>query len=172
VSRVDRTVTACVLATLCAVVVLITAPEHAALVGHALLVVVLALALGLALGRLRDAMPRSASRFDAAFAPARPTRARPATLARMEREVSLATGTAFDVHFRLRPLLLTISTGLLLRRGIDLARRPDRAEELLGPNVWELVRPDRPSPADRTAPGIPIASVESAVDDLERLEWS
>jgi hypothetical protein len=171
-SRVDRTIAASVMASLWAVVALIGAPEHAALIGHVWLSVVLALALGLAIGRLRRAVPRRTSRFDAAFAPALPARARPATLARVEREVALATGTAFDVHFRLRPLLLTISTGLLLRRGVDLERRTDRAEELLGPDVWELVRPDRPAPSDRTAPGIPIASVERAVDDLERLAWS
>jgi hypothetical protein len=112
------------------------------------------------------------SRFDAAFAPTRPARARPASLARVEREVALATGTAFDVHFRLRPLLRTIAAGILLRRGVDLERRPHRAAALLGPTVWELVRPDRAAPEDRTAPGIPIASVEEAVDDLERLACS
>ena len=171
-SRLDRTVAAGVMASFWAVVALIGAPEHAALIGHVWLAVVLALALGLAIGRLRYAVPRRPSRFDAAFAPAGPAHARPATLARVEREVALATGTAFDVHFRLRPLVLAIATGLLLRRGIDLERRPDRAEELLGPTVWELVRPERPAPSDRTAPGIPITSFERAVADLERLAWS
>ena len=171
-SRVDRTIAVAVMASFWAIVALVAAPERAALIGHVWLVVVLALALGLALGRLRLAVPRRVSRFDAAFAPTRPGRARPASLARVEREVALATGTAFDVHFRLRPLLRTIAAGLLLRRGVDLERRPDRAEALLGPTVWELVRPDRPAPDDRTAPGIPIASVEDAVDELERLACS
>lgn len=171
-SRVDRTITAGLMASFWAVVALVVAPERAALIGHLWLALALALALGLALGRLRRGVPRRASRFDEAFGQVRPARAPPSTLARSEREVALALGTAFDVHFRLRPLLQTISTGLLLRRGVDLERRPDRAEALLGPTVWELVRPDRPAPADRTAPGIPIESVERAVDDLERLAWS
>ena len=58
---------------------------------------------------------------------------------------------------------------MLLRRGIDLERSPDRARRLLGPDVWELIRPDRPPPEDRTARGIALADVERAVDALERI---
>src|SRR5207248_752064 len=48
-----------------------------------------------------------------------------------------------DVHYRLRPLVSEIAVARLARRyGIDLARRPERARELLGPRTWELVRPD------------------------------
>jgi hypothetical protein len=138
-------------------------------VGHVWLAVVLAIALVVALGRLHHAMPRRPSAFDAAFARPPSEPARPASLARVEREVTLSTGTAFDVHYRLRPLLRGVATGLLLRRGVDLERTPERARDLLTPGVWELVRPDRPPPENRTAPGLPLASVERAVDDLERL---
>jgi hypothetical protein len=86
--------------------------------------------------------------------------------------VTLATGTAFDVHFRLRPLLAPLAAGILLRRGVDPARRPDEARALLGPDLWELLRPDRPAPDDRTAAGISLVAVERMVDDLERLAWS
>ena len=54
-------------------------------------------------GALLRAVPMRPSAFDAAFAPRRRTRARPASLERVEREVALASGTAFDVHYRLRP---------------------------------------------------------------------
>ena len=81
----------------------------------------------------------------------------------------LATGTAFDVHFRLRPLVRDVASGLLLRRGVDLERSPDRARELLGPDAWELIRPDRPPPDDRSATGLPLAEIERTVDALERL---
>ena len=171
-SRLDRTVAVAISATIWAGIVVVAAPSTAGLVAHIWLVAVLALALGYALDRLRRAIPRRASAFDAAFAPSRPTYARPASLARVEREVTLATGTAFDVHYRLRPLVAPLATGVLLRRGIDLERRPDAAETLLGPGLWGLVRPDRPAPDDRTAAGIPLVAVEGMVDDLERLAWS
>jgi hypothetical protein len=171
-TRIDRTIAVAVAATLWAGVLLIAVPERAGLIAHIWLVVVLALVLGTALERLRRSVPRRASAFDAAFAGMPPTRARPASLERVEREVTLATGTAFDVHFRLRPVLRSIASGQLLRRGVDLERQPDRARALLGPSVWELVRPGRPAPDDRAAPGLPLAEIERAVDDLERPEWS
>jgi hypothetical protein len=155
--------------TLAAGLTVVVVPDEAGLVGHVWLVVVLAIALGAALARLSHAMPRRASAFDAVFARARSEPARPASLARVEREVTLSTGTAFDVHYRLRPLLRGLATGLLLRRGVDLDRTPERARELLAPEVWDLVRPDRPPPENRTAPGLPLAAIERAVDDLERL---
>jgi len=171
-SRIDRSIAIAITASVWAGLFLLILPGHAAVVGHLWLVVVLALALGVALERLRRELPRRPSSFDAAFAPRAPARARPASLAQVEREVTLATGTAFDVHFRLRPLLQSLSAGLLLRRGVDLARSPERAETLLGPDLWELVRPDRPAPDDRTAAGVPVETVERAVGDLERLAWS
>ena len=171
-SRLDRSIAVAITATVWAGLFLVLLPGRAAIVGHVWLVVVLALALGVALERLRRELPRRPSAFDAAFAPTKTVRARPASLARVEREVTLATGTAFDVHFRLRPLVQTLASGLLLRRGVDLERSPARAEELLGPETWELVRPDREAPDDRTAPGVPIETIERTADDLERLAWS
>jgi hypothetical protein len=159
-------------ATVAAGILLLAAPGHAGLVGHVWLVVVLAIALGVALDRLRAAVPDRASAFDGSFAPTPLVRARPASLARVEREVALATGTAFDVHFRLRPVLRGVAQGLLLRRGVDLERSPDRARSLLDVEVWELIRPDREPPLDRTAPGLEIVAIERAVDDLERLACS
>ncbi|HEX2302354.1 MAG TPA: hypothetical protein VHH57_01915 [Gaiella sp.] len=167
--RVDRALLLAASATVGAGLALLVFPVHAALVGHVWLVVLLALGLGAALGRLHRAVPRRPSQFESAFTMTPSPPARPVSLARIEREVTLATGTAFDVHFRLRPVLREIATGLLLRRGLDLERSPDRARSVLGPELWELVRPDRPPPEDRTAPGLPIAAVERAVDDLERL---
>jgi hypothetical protein len=151
------------------VVVVLAAPGRAALVAHVWLVAVLALGLAVALERLRRLVPRRPSAFVAAFTPGPPRRARPPTLARIEREVTLATGTAFDVHFRLRPLVRSLAAGLLLRRGVDLERNPGRARALLRPETWELVRADRAAPDDRGAPGLPIATIEGVVDDLERL---
>ena len=171
-SRLDRSIAAAIMATIWAGLFLVVLPGKAAIVGHVWLVVVLALSLGVALERLRRELPRRPSSFDAAFTRGRRRHARPVTLERVERELTLATGTAFDVHFRLRPLLRELAYGVLLQRGIDLDRHPVRAGTLLGPELWELVRPDRPAPDDRTAPGVRLDTIERALDDLERLAWS
>jgi hypothetical protein len=157
---------------LCAGVAFASAPGRASLIGHVWLVVVLAIVLVVAVAALVDAVPRRASAFDAAFAPRRPVRARPASLAHVERELALAAGTAFDVHYRLRPTVRTLAAGLLDRRGVDLDRMPDRAEALVGSDVWELVRPDRAPPEDRAAPGLELERIERTVASLERLAWS
>lgn len=161
-----------VLATLVAGPLLVVTPGHAGLVAHAWLAAVLALALAVGLARLRQVVPARESRFDAAFAPRRSSRARPASLERIEREVTLSSGTAFDVHYRLRPLVRELAAGLLAERGVDLGRRPERAQRLVDAETWELVRPDRPPPVDRSAPGLPIDAVGRVVDDLERLACS
>ncbi len=170
--RIDRAVAAAIIGSVWAAGGAALVPGRNSLIGHLWLVAVLAIALGAALSALHRSLPRRASAFDAAFARGRRGRARPASLERLEREVVLANGTAFDVHYRLRPPLREIASGLLLRRGVDLERSPERAQALAGPTVWELVRPDRPVPDDRTAPGIPLETVERAVDELEQLAWS
>ena len=170
--RIDRGIVAAIIVSGWAAVFVAAVPGRTSLIGHVWVVAVLAIGLGIALGALHASVPRRPSAFDAAFAPGRRTRARPASLERVEREVTLSVGTAFDVHYRLRPALRAIASGLLLRRGVDLERAPERAETLVGPAVWELVRPDRPAPEDRTAPGLPLESIEGAVEDLERLAWS
>ena len=170
--RVDRGVALALAVSASAGIVLVVAPGRASLVAHVWLVLVLAIALAVALGALLRTSPRRPSAFDAAFAPAQRGRARPASLASIEREVALAAGTAFDVHYRLRPTLRSIAAGLLLRKGIDLERTPARAADLVGPDVWELVRPDHAAPEDRSAPGLPVTSMERAVAALERLQWS
>jgi hypothetical protein len=170
--RLDRAIAAAVAVSAWAALLLVAAPGRASLVGHVWIVLVLAIALAAALAALLDAVPQRRSAFDAAFAPPRRQRARPATLERAEREIALAQGTAFDVHYRLRPSLEAVAAGLLHRRGVDLERSPARAAELVGPDVWELIRPDRSAPSDRAATGIPLEVLERAVGDLERLAWS
>jgi hypothetical protein len=93
-------------------------------------------------------------------------RAAPATtlpqLAKVEREVTLALGSAYDLHARLLPDLREIATARLERSG----RRP--GPDTLG-RWWELLRPDRPEPPDRFAPGIRAEDLRALVADLERL---
>jgi hypothetical protein len=83
-------------------------------------------------------------------------------LAKVEREVTLAIGNAYDLHTRLLPHLREIATARLERRG----QRP--GPDTLG-RWWELLRPDRPEPDERFAPGIPEPELRALVADLERL---
>jgi len=90
---------------------------------------------------------------------------RPPQLERLERELTMATATAFDLHARLRPQLREIATMGLAARGVRL----EDAEGVLDEELWELVRPDRPPPANRHAEGIPPAELRRAVEALEAL---
>jgi len=91
-------------------------------------------------------------------------------LARVEREVSLASGSAFDLHVRLRPTIQEIADHRLQsRHGVGLEDDPLRARALLGEATWDVVRPDRQPPAYRHAPGLPVGELAEIVDALERL---
>jgi hypothetical protein len=104
------------------------------------------------------------------FAAARRPRRRPPPpvlpeLDRLGRELSLGTQSAFDFHVRLRPVLQEIAEARLAARG----RRLEDAEGFLGPEAWDLVRPDKPPPANRHAPGADPAAVHRLVDALEKI---
>ncbi|HEU5363145.1 MAG TPA: hypothetical protein VFU56_07360 [Gaiellaceae bacterium] len=83
-------------------------------------------------------------------------------LAKVEREVTLALGSAYDLHARLLPHLREIASARLERTG----RRP--GPDTLG-RWWELLRPERPEPQERFAPGIREADLRDLVSDLEKL---
>jgi hypothetical protein len=87
----------------------------------------------------------------------------------LDRVVSAATSHAGDLHLRLRPILREIAANGLRRRGVDLDADPQAAQELLAPETWELVRPDRPRPADAFARGLAPARLNAVLDDLEGL---
>ena len=75
----------------------------------------------------------------------------------------------FGVDRSLRPLLVPIVAARLGRRGVDMARAPRRAQELLGDVLWEIVRPDRPSAAYRVGRGLAGDDLRTAIERLERL---
>jgi hypothetical protein len=90
---------------------------------------------------------------------------RPAELDRLERELTMATATAFDTHARLRPVVREIVGVRLAARGLRL----EASEDLLGPELWELARDDRAAPTDRHARGIGAESLRSVIERLEAL---
>ena len=85
-------------------------------------------------------------------------------------EVEQSTASALHLHVRLRPILREIAAHRLwMRFGVDLDREQERARELVGPNAWELVRPERRPPSDRLARGPAPADLRVVVEELERL---
>jgi hypothetical protein len=115
----------------------------------------------------RDAYPvERRSELAAALEREPEAEARPPEIERMEREVTLATANAFDLHARLRPALREIAASRLAERGLRL---DDDGEALLGEDLWELVRPDRLPPTDRHAPGISREELRDAVERVEAL---
>ncbi len=85
-------------------------------------------------------------------------------------DVQQSVASTFHLHVRLRPILREIAAHRLwLRFGVDLDRESERARELIGVEAWELVRPERPPPSDRLAPGPPPSHLNKVVEELERI---
>lgn len=168
--RVWRAVEWISLPTVALVVTLVIAPDRAALAIHVWLLVMLGLAFVALLSIVNDAYPTGHSPFLASLAQASQAVQRPASLARTERELSMAGASSFDVHFRLRPVLVDLAMDLLAsRRGIDLQREPERARAALGDPAWEVVRPDRPEPQERNDPGMQTPELDRVITSLEHL---
>ena len=96
---------------------------------------------------------------------------RPPDLERTERMLSMATTTAFDLHFRLRPVLREVAEQRLAdRRGLRLDSGDPRVEAACGEELWEIVRPDREAPDHRFLPGLAPAALLRVVQRLEAIE--
>jgi hypothetical protein len=133
---------------------------------NAALAVLAAIAVAAAARALLDALPLP-RRYRGARP--QPATAEPADLARIERAVASGTASAGDLHLRLRPILRDIAIDGLRRRGVELDADPARARELLADDTWQLVRPDRPAPADAFARGLSPDQLDRVIDDLEAL---
>jgi hypothetical protein len=131
-------------------------------------VVVAAIALVLLVRHSHEsAALQRAPRFEAALRgrPVKPPP--PVELMRAERDLELGIAGA---HHRLLPVLRAAAIArLATHRGIALDRRPDVARELLGEDAWDLLRPDRPEPEDRFAPGVPRERVTTLIERVESL---
>jgi hypothetical protein len=147
------------------------APGRAELAGHVYLLVLCGIVLTAFVAATRRAHPAGGpSLFELALRRRQPRHDRLAELARLEREVALASANAFDLHYRLRPVVREIAGGLLAaRRGIELDARPEAARLALGEEAWELARADREPPVDRAGPGWGPARLRAVVEALEAL---
>jgi hypothetical protein len=113
---------------------------------------------------------REASQFERALRTGADTPVRPPELVRTEREITLGSVSANHLHTRLLPILRGAAAArLAAHHRVELEHRPDAARALLGDEAWELLRPDRPPPEDRNAPGLPLRRLRALVDTLERL---
>jgi hypothetical protein len=158
-----------VIATLGLGITIAVAPGRASPVVDAYLLAVGALALLLAIARTLGSLPRERpTRLDAAPSTYR-RQPKPRELVKLEREVGLSTETAFDAYYRLRPTVRQVAASRLRLRGIDLDAPSGSAEALVGPEAWDLVRPDRPRPRNHDAPGVPIDRIAAVVDAVEEL---
>ena len=108
---------------------------------------------------MRGARRDAASRFEVELARERIPPGRPNALVRIERELTLATSNAGNVHDRLRPMLHEIAQARLGR---------DATRERLGDVTWELIRPDAPEPRNRSAPGLSLRTIRRVIETLER----
>jgi hypothetical protein len=133
---------------------------------NAALAILAALAVGGAARGLLGALPLARRRREPRAGDAN---AHAADLARVGRAVASGTASAGDLHLRLRPILRDIAIDGLHRHGIELDDDPARAQQLLAPATWEIVRPNRPAPRDAFARGLPADQLDLVIDDLEAL---
>lgn len=130
---------------------------------HIYVLVVGGLAMLATVATFGEMLPRRRrSGFDQALAETTWRDPAPAQVERIEREVTLGVSNAYDLHRRLLPQLREIAQCRLERAG----RTP--GPDTLG-EWWELLRPDRPEPEDRFAPGISQSELRALVADLERM---
>ena len=97
---------------------------------------------------------------------------RPAQLLALERLLSMTEASAVHAHAYLRPVLADIASQRLAARSQTLEQMSEPVgRAILGDGLWEIVRPDRPFPADadRHGRGIESQELEAMLDRLERL---
>jgi hypothetical protein len=135
----------------------------------AYVLVLVAIAVASLSSRLRAAWPATTA-FERLF----PARVEPTwRVGQLEGLVGRLSGgepSAFVLHQRVRPLVRDIAAARLARgHGVDLEGMPERAQALVGPRTWELIRPDREAPHDRHARPWSSPELNELVDELERI---
>jgi hypothetical protein len=127
-------------------------------------IVVAAVAVAVCLAMI----PRSERRRIARASPPQPSP--PERLVRLEQLIDASRMSASHAHAYLRPLLADVVASRLAARGQVLGRMSEEdSRRLLGEELWELVRPDRPFPEDRRSAGVSAEQLTTMLDVLERL---
>jgi hypothetical protein len=171
-TRAVNTLALVLLATVGVLSALALAPADRTLAVRAYVLALGALGLVLLVGATARAVrgPAHPSPFELSLRTRRRSERPPHDLAFIALQSLFATENAFDVHYRLRPLLREIAASRLgVRRGIDLDANPGAARAALGDEAWELVRPDREPPEDHFARGLSLPQLERVVESLEAI---
>jgi hypothetical protein len=157
-------------ATLILVVLVVAIPSRRGLFAGIYVFFLGAIAVGSLVGSFRTLEPKPWERSPFERDPEKPEQPPPiAGLDRIDRLVVLGAANEFDFHYRLRPLLRQLAADRLYGHyGFELDRDPERARELLGDELWQLVSPER-QVGRRTGPGLPPAELTAHVERLEAL---
>ncbi len=87
----------------------------------------------------------------------------------IDQTLRMSTASGFGAAFMLQPLLLELARWRLLRdRRIDLDATPELARRTLGEPMWRLIQA-RDSATVWSEPGVRLAEIQAAIDNLERL---
>jgi predicted signal transduction protein with EAL and GGDEF domain len=152
-----------VLSTLVTAYVALSQPGVRDIAIHVYVLVIGALLMLALVTSTKEALPlRARSDLERALAERRVAERRLPELERSEREVTLATASAYDLHYRLLPHLRAVAEARLERRGLRLS------PEHVG-RWWDLLRPDREPPEEHFGGGIAECDLRALVDDLERM---
>jgi hypothetical protein len=167
ISERRRVATLVAMTTVALIVVLGIRPVSTGRIAAGYVLVLAAIGLG-AVTRIlgAESWHERGSQFEHVLSRKQPEPTRPVELVRVEREITFGTTSAGHLHTRLLPLLREAAAA---RLGIDFDLHPERARAALGDETWELLRPDRPEPTDRNAPGLPLRGIRAVVDSLEEL---
>ncbi len=157
-------------ATVVLLVLVVAVPSRRALFAGVYVLFLGAIAVGKLVGSFRTLEPEAWARSPFERDAEKPERPPPiAELERIDRLVVLGAANEFDLHYRLRPLLRQVAGDRLHGRyGVELDRDPERARQLLGDQLWQLVSADR-EVGRRTGPGLPAAELAAHVERLEAL---
>lgn len=133
---------------------------------YVLALTAMALLMLMRIARTGEEWERTTSQLELALTSRKATRMRPAELVRTERDLTLSISSAGELHTRLLPQLRDVAAARLAdRHDLDLRH----ARDVLGDDAWQLLRPDRPAPADRGAPGLPMPRIAALLDTIESL---
>ena len=153
-----------------AALAIVVAPPEARLNVMRMAIVVLGLtAAALLLRRMATATLTAPRRFEDILEEEAPEPATIPGLRTVDQTLRMAAASGFGAVFLLQPLLLELVRWRLLRnRHIDLDATPELARQTLGEPLWGLIR-DRDRTAAWDEPGVRLAEIRAAVDDLERV---
>ena len=157
-------------ATVVLLVLVVAVPSRRALFVGIYVLFLGAIAVGTLVGSFRTLEPEAWARSPFERDQEKPERPPPiAELERIDRLVVLGAANEFDLHYRLRPLLRQVAGDRLHgRHGVELDRDPERARQLLGDQLWQLVSAER-EVGRRTGPGLPAAELAGHIERLEAL---